>query len=191
MAKRRKETEPEKAAPAATGAMAATSARDAAMAANDEAIDLYAAALTAVGRKDWTEATRLFEEVVRESDMPELTGRARQYLSSIQQNLARNRQEDGSRDEDDPFLRAVYEKNRGDLRQALEIARKDGRDTQDERFAYLAASIHAVEGRTDEAARALARAVELNSKNRIHAFHDADFADLRRQRDYRHLFGLA
>jgi tetratricopeptide (TPR) repeat protein len=176
MAKRPKETDPEKAAPTAADA---------------EAIDLYAAALAAVGRKDWTEATRLFEEVVRESDTPELTGRARQYLSSIQQNLARNRQEDRSGDEDDPFLRAVYEKNRGELRQALEIARKDGRDTQDERFAYLAASIHAVEGRTDEAALALARAVELNSKNRIHAFHDADFADLRRQRDYRHLFGLA
>ena len=178
MAKRRKETEPEKAAPVARRAAA-------------EPVDIYANAVAAVGRQDWAEATRLLEEVVRESDTPELTGRARQYLSSIQQRLARNRQEERSGEEEDPFLRAVYEKNRGDLRQALEISRQDGRDTKDERFAYLAASIHAVEGRTDEAARALARAVELNSKNRIHAFHDADFADLRRQRDYRHLFGLA
>ena len=74
---------------------------------------------------------------------------------------------------------------------ALEISRKEGRDQKDERFAYLTASIHAVEERLDEAAQALARAVELNPKNRIHAFHDPDFAELRKNRDLRPLFGLS
>jgi hypothetical protein len=48
-----------------------------------------------------------------------------------------------------------------------------------------------VENRLDEAVQALAKAVELNPKNRIHAFHDADFAELRKNRDQRHLFGLS
>ena len=73
----------------------------------------------------------------------------------------------------------------------FQISRKGGRDQKDERFAYLAASIHAVEDRLDEAAEVLARAVELNPKNRIHAFHDPDFAELRKNRDLRPLFGLA
>ncbi len=33
--------------------------------------------------------------------------------------------------------------------------------------------------------RALTRAVELNPKNRVHAFHDPDFAELRQDRDHR------
>lgn len=50
------------------------------------------------------------------------------------------------------------------------------------------ASIHAVENRLDEAVQALTKAIELNPKNRIHAFHDADFAEIRKTQ--RHLFGL-
>ena len=53
------------------------------------------------------------------------------------------------------FLLAVYEKNRGNFKEALEMSRKGGLDQKDERFAYLAASIHAVEERTEEAAQVL------------------------------------
>ena len=69
--------------------------------------------------------------------------------------------------------------------------RQGCRDQKDERFAYLAASIHAAEGRTEEAAQALSRAIDLNPKNRVHAFHDPDFAELRKDRDHRQLFGLS
>ena len=106
-------------------------------------------------------------------------------------NLAHVLRCQGKYAEAEPFLEAVYEKNRGNLKVALDIAQKDGRDQQDERFAYLVASIHAVENRLDEAVQALAKAVELNPKNRIHAFHDSDFAELRKNRDQRHLFGLS
>lgn len=178
MAKRRKETEPQ------------MSPRNAAPAAAD-ALDVYTAGVAALGRQDWAEAARLFEAVIQESDTPELTGRARQFLATSRQKLARNRQEDGAAGDDDPYLRALFEKNRGDFRQAMELCRQEGREQKDDRFAYLAASIHALEGRPDAAVQALTRAVELNPKNRIHAFHDADFADLRRRRDLRPLFGLA
>jgi tetratricopeptide (TPR) repeat protein len=160
--------------------------------ASADALDIYTEGLAALGRQDWAEAARLFETVIQESDTPELTLRARQFLATSRQKLAQNQQEDrAAGEDDDPYLRALFEKNRGDFRRALELCRQDGREQKDDRFAYLTASIHALEGRPDEAVQALTRAVELNPKNRIHAFHDADFADLRRNRDLRSLFGLS
>ena len=183
MAKRTKATEkaaaparPAKKAPASTAA--------------GSPLDLYGKGLERLHAGDWAKAAELFEKVIAEAaDEPTIAARARQYLTTSRQRL------DGAtasaKPIEDPFLAAVFEKNRGDLDAALAICRKGGRDGKDERFAYLAASIYAVQSRTEEAVEALARAVELNPKNRIHAFHDADFAELRKSRDHAHLFGLA
>jgi tetratricopeptide (TPR) repeat protein len=155
----------------------------------DPALRTYAEALNALYRQDWETSARLFENVVRDGDRPDLAERARQLLA-----VSRQRQNGGAAgkeaDEGDPYLCAVVAKNRGDLAGALALCREAGRETKDDRFAYLAAAVHALENRTDEAARALSRAVELNSKNRVHAYHDADFADLRKHKDHRQLFEL-
>jgi tetratricopeptide (TPR) repeat protein len=158
----------------------------------DPALDALAQGLAALQAKDWAGAVKHFERAVEESDQPEVEDRAKQFLAVSR----RRAQEDAPKpakgaEEPDPFLLAVYEKNRGNFKEALEMSRKGGRDQKDERFAYLAASIHASENRLDEAAQALAKAVELNPKNRIHAFHDPDFAELRKNRDLRPLFGLS
>ncbi|HXO21669.1 MAG TPA: hypothetical protein VOA87_17290, partial [Thermoanaerobaculia bacterium] len=92
--------------------------------------------------------------------------------------------------DEDAYLKAVYEKNRGNFAVALEICRRGGREKKDERWAYLAASIYVLEDRMEEGVQALSHAIELNPTNRIHAYHDADFAELRKNRDHRHLFGL-
>ena len=139
--------------------------------------------------KDWTKAAERLEKAIELADRPELADRARQFLAACRQRSAAGQK--AAPAEVDPFLQAVYEKNRGDFRAALEISRKGGRDQKDDRFAYLVASIHALEDRIEEAAQALAQAVELNPKNRIHAFHDSDFAELRKNRDHRPLFGLS
>lgn len=155
---------------------------------SDPALDALTEGLSALQSKDWKKAAERLEKAVELADRPELADRARQFLAACRQ-----RSGDGTKAapaEVDPFLQAVYEKNRGEFKAALEISRKGGRDQKDERFAYLVASIHALENRIEEAAQALAQAVELNSKNRIHAFHDPDFAELRKNRDYRPLFGL-
>jgi hypothetical protein len=157
-------------------------------------LNTYQKALEAFHRKSWSKAAELFTSVVESSDLPEVRARARQYLAACRQQLAQQEaKKTGAAKDDgtDPYLRAVIEKNRGDLDTALAIARRDGNDQKDERFAYLAASVHALEGRVDEAAEALSRAVELSSKNRIHAFHDPDFAELRGNPGFRHLFGLS
>ena len=158
---------------------------------SDPALDALAAGLQALQAKDWVKAVERFEEAVRESDRPEVRDRARQYLMASRQKAAEGGEKPAKGAEADPYLQAVYEKNRGNLKEALEISRKGGRDQKDERFAYLTASVHAIEGRWDEATQALTKAIELNPKNRVHAFHDPDLADLRKNRDLRPLFGLS
>jgi phytoene/squalene synthetase len=158
----------------------------------DSILQAYGQALEALHRKSWSKAAELFETVVGNSDMPEVRERARQYLAACRLQEAKSDPPHGeAAEETDTYLRAVYEKNRGDLSAALALCRQGGKDQQDERFAYLAASIHAVEARTEEAAKVLSRAVELSSRNRIHAFHDPDFAELRGHPSFRHLFGLS
>ena len=166
------------------------------VAAVDSSLKAYTEALEALHRKSWAKAAQLFASVIESSDLPEMRERARQYLAACRLQEAQHEAKSGKtpREDDgdaDPYLRAVVEKNRGDLDGALALCRHGGADQKDERFAYLAASIHAVQGRIDEAAQALSRAVELSSKNRIHAFHDPDFAELRKNRDHRALFGLS
>jgi tetratricopeptide (TPR) repeat protein len=160
-------------------------------AAGDPALDALTKGLAALQGKDWPKAAQLLEKAIELADRPELRERARQFLAACRQREQATAPKPAKGPDADPYLEAVYEKNRGNLREALEICRRSGRDQKDERFAYLAASIHAIENRTEEAAQALGKAVELNPKNRIYAFHDSDFAELRKNRDYRSLFGLS
>ena len=156
----------------------------------DPALDHFAHGLSALQAKDWKKAIGHLEKAVEIADRPDLRDRARQFLNAARQKSGPADGKSAKSPETDPYLQAVYEKNRGNLQAALDIAQKGGRDQKDERFAYLVASIHAVENRLEDAAQALAKAVDLNPKNRIHAFHDVDFAELRKNRDQRHLFGL-
>jgi tetratricopeptide (TPR) repeat protein len=185
MAKPRPKTKSEE--PAASKAKpAAGAARPAAY--DDPALDAFTEGLQALQQKSWARAAELLESALKQSDRSDLSARARQFLDTARQHLAGKPKRE---EEADPFLRAVFEKNRGDFAAALDLCRKEGREQKDERFAYLAASIHAVEGRIEEAVQALSRAIELNPKNRVHAYHDSDFAELRRDHDHRQLFGLS
>ncbi len=135
-------------------------------------------------KQEWKKAAAELEKVIA-GDEPSLSARARQFLAICRQKLAVDQEV-----ADDPFLEAVMLRNRGAIKDALELARRSGRDRKDDRFAFLVASIHASEGRLDEAAKALAQAIELNPRNRVHAFHSADFAELRRHAEHRQLFEL-
>ncbi|MEA2599649.1 MAG: hypothetical protein QOF89_641 [Acidobacteriota bacterium] len=157
----------------------------------DPALEAFGQGLSALQAGDWKKAVEHLERAVETADRTDLRDRAQQFLNAARQKAGAGDGKAARSPEADPYLEAVYERNRGNLKAALDIAQKGGRDEKDERFAYLAASIHAVENRLDEAAQALATAVELNPKNRIHAFHDSDFAELRKNRDQRHLFGLS
>lgn len=158
-----------------------------AQASADPVFEIYEEAIGHLYKGRWDKAAKLFERVAGESDQPELTSRAHQLLAAARRRAAEASEDGGG---DDPFLAAVYHRNRGEIDQALKICKQGGRSSKDERFAYLAAALHALEGHESEAAEALAKAVELNPKNRVHAFHDPDFADLRSKPEHAALFGL-
>jgi tetratricopeptide (TPR) repeat protein len=207
MAKPRPKTKPAEPAPApkksaaktaAAGTAAKTAAKTAAgtaaktaagRAAGDPAVDALAKGLEALQRKDWPGAAKLFETAISESDRNDVTARARQFLTVARQQMGGQAPKGKEEGDQDPFLRAVFEKNRGNLAAALDLCRREGREQKDERFAYLAASLHALDNRMDEAVQALTRAIDLNPKNRVHAFHDPDFAEIRK--NHRQLFGLS
>ena len=153
--------------------------------AEDPLVGTYEAAFEAMYKGDWKKAVKGFEEVLADSDLLDLTGNARQYLT-----VCRERLSEEEVPERDPFTAAVFHKNRGELDDALAVIKKNG-DGKDERFVYLTASIHSLSGDEKKAAEALRKAIELNQKNRVHAFHDPDFAGLRANQEYAHLFGLA
>ena len=150
----------------------------------DPLVPTYERGIKAMQQKKWRDAVKHLERVVDEAEDAELAGRARRFLKMCKGKVAKK----PARAAKDPFLQAVYERNRGNLEAALELCVRGGRQSKDERFAYLAASIHSLMEDKEKAAKFLALAIELNPKNRIHAFHDSDFETLRASSDHKQLF---
>lgn len=130
-------------------------------------------------RREMEAAAACFTELLRiHPDESELVDRARTFLS-----LARNGKRDGERplrDAEEIYHAAVFEKNRGNCRKAIELVRSaDGQSDPDGRLAYLAACCLALNGRNAEALESLRAAVEASDQNRIQARLESDLASLR------------
>lgn len=141
----------------------------------DAALEQYESALELLYGGKWDKAAKLFEAVVADADYQQLSDRARQNLVICQVKLA---DAEGAKG-DDPYLQAVIEKNHGNLERALEICRNGGDSKKDEKYAYLEASIQALAGEKEKALELLETAFDLEPKNRVHAYHDPDFQELR------------
>ncbi|MFQ5524767.1 MAG: hypothetical protein ACE5GX_00765 [Thermoanaerobaculia bacterium] len=151
--------------------------------ADDPNVKLFEKAVKATYQKKWREAAKMLEQVRKATDLPSLGQSARRYLAVCEHNLAKKGQ--GA---DDPYLEAVFLRNRGELDQALDICMRGGRSAKDERFAYLAAAIHALQGDDEKAADFLTKAIDANARNRVVAAHDEDFDSLRSDPDHASLF---
>lgn len=149
----------------------------------DPLIEVFEKGIHAFHQQDWKEAEKQLSKVDRESDQPDLGARARVYLE-----VCRLRTASAVEAEEDAFLEAVMAKNAGDLDAAMELCSRGGRRGKDDRFAYLAASVFALEGNAEEALSVLQTAIELNPENRVHAYHDRDFDDLRGTSEFARLF---
>ncbi len=161
--------------------------RGASAVAADPEIGDFQAGLRAVQEHDWETARARLEQVIAKSDRPELVARARQHLAIAERHAAPAPKK---RTGGDPYLEAVYAKNRGDLDAALSLVDGARGDDADGHFAYLAASLHSLGGREQEAAEALTQAVARDPAHRVRAFHDPDLAELRKRKEHAHLFGL-
>jgi len=148
-----------------------------------EGLEEYAEALRLMHGRKWAQAVPLLEKVVAESDNRQLADRARQGLEACRRHSAPEAAVA------DPYLQAVYEKNRGNVAAAFELCRSLGKPEQDERYAYLLASLHCLAGSAEQALQLLATAIRLEPKNRVHAYHDPDFAGLRGREEFTSLIG--
>jgi tetratricopeptide (TPR) repeat protein len=151
---------------------------------SDPLLGSFEKGLKALYKERWDQAVKLFEKVVEEADQSELVARAQQHLE-----IARRRAGEDAAGVDDPYLKAVVEKNRGAYDAAWKIVKAQKKDDGG-RFAYLAACLHALAEDPEAAAEALGKAVGADPRHRVHAFLDPDLAALRKQKDYAHLFGL-
>lgn len=135
----------------------------------------FGKAVATAQQQNFRDAATMFRKLVEDAhDDPTLEARSREYLALCERRLAAQSAEA----DEDPYLRAVFAKNRGDFETALNLCRQGERHRQDERMAYLAASILALEGEVAEAAELLAFAVHRNARNRVQAVHDSDFAEV-------------
>ncbi len=151
--------------------------------ADDPHVQLFERAVKATYRKEWSAAAKALDQVRKETDLPSLAQSARRYLAVCEENLGSK-----GRSVDDPYLEAVFLHNRGRLDDALELATRGGRAAKDDRFAYLAAAICALQGEHDKAGELLSKAIEANPRNRVVASHDEDFESLRSDPEHSSLF---
>lgn len=149
----------------------------------DPLVEIFEKGIQAFHDQNWKEAEKQLSKVDEESDQPDLAARARVYLEACRLRTASA----GEADED-AFLEAVMAKNSGDLETAMDLCSRGGRRGKDDRFAYLAASVFALQGNAEEAMSVLETAIELNPENRVHAFHDRDFDTLRGTSEFAQLF---
>ena len=150
---------------------------------SDPMLSTFEKALKAMQGGKWETAAKGFETVAQGSEQIDLAARARQFL-----NYCHRQMEAASSTVEDPYLMAVILRNKGELEKALELCTKGKGHEKDEGFAYLAASILALQGDLDASAGSLGRAIELNPKNRIQAGYDADFEELRAADAYSSIF---
>ena len=145
---------------------------DAAAKAAETALESFGKALKLLHGGKYQPAAEILEQVAGNAEDMQLADRARQHLTICRAKTAE------AADNGDPYLRAVFEKNNGNLEQALELCQEQ-KAGDDERYAYLMASIQALAGADDEALGLLKAAIRLEPKNRVHAYHDPDFENLR------------
>ncbi len=154
---------------------------DAAAKAAKAALEDFGKALELLHGGKYSKAGEIFEQVAADAEDVQLADRARQHLE-----ICRSQTVEDTAD-GDPYLRAVFEKNNGNLEQALELCQEQKAADADERYAYLMASIQALAGADDEAVGLLEAAIRLEPKNRVHAYHDPDFETLRGNEDFNQL----
>ena len=138
----------------------------------DTSLENFAEGMKLLGEKDLSSAAERFEKVIAETDGRHLRDRARQFLAICRNHL------DQDDNVEDLFLAAVVKKKRWPAGRSEEPVRSR-RLRGLKKFTYLKASIEALAGNEDEALELLEKAIDLEPKNRVHAFHDPDFEDLR------------
>ena len=156
-----------------------------------QAIRAFERALTEFNRQDFDTAKGSFENILAKfGDQTDVIAKVRTYLAICDQRLARTPSTPRN-NPDALYNQGVFEFNRGNTREAIEIFRKALKaNPRADHVLYSLAASYARVGDVPGAMDALRRAIMISPLHRSHARHDPDFSSLRANLEFRRLSGM-
>lgn len=148
-------------------------------------------AVRVFNRRQFEDAKAMFETLLEKFPREaEIAARTQMYLQVCNQKLAHSPAT--PRNADDLYDRGVYALNLGDFSQAKNFFEKALRMKPDEpHLLYSLAATHAQTGSHDQALDYLKRTIQLQPRYRTQALNDTDFTELRENKQFLELLGLA
>lgn len=146
----------------------------------------YDRGVAALQKKKTEEAEKHFLDLIQKyPEERELVDRARVYLAICE------RQKKSGRlvlnEPEDFYYAAVFEKNRGNVTEAIEHLKRAARKNGGGRVDFLLACCYAQQGEPDSALEHLKRAIDEDQRNRFLARHDRDFDAVRDSPEFQEL----
>lgn len=148
-------------------------------------------AVRVFNRRQFEDAKAMFETLLEKFPREaEIAARTQMYLQVCKQKLAHS--PSTPRNADDLYDRGVYALNLGDFSQAKNFFEKALRMKPDEpHLLYSLAATHAQTGSHDQALDYLKRTIQLQPRYRTQALNDSDFTELRENKQFLEMLGLA
>jgi len=148
-------------------------------------------AVRVFNRRMFEDAKTMFEHLLEKFPREvEIAARTQMYLQVCNQKLAHS--PSIPRNADDLYDHGVYALNLGDFSQAKNFFEKALRMKPDEpHLLYSLAATHAQTGSHDQALDYLKRTIQLQPRYRTQALNDTDFTELRENKQFLELVGLA
>lgn len=138
----------------------------------------YDRGVTALQKKKLDDAERHFLDLVQKyPDEKELVDRARVYLAVCERQ--KRAAQPALSEPEDFYYAAVYEKNRGNVGEAIEHLKRAAKKNGGGKVDFLLACCYAQQGELDSAVEHLRKAIEEDQRNRLFARNDRDFDGVR------------
>ncbi|MFY9571300.1 MAG: tetratricopeptide repeat protein [Blastocatellia bacterium] len=141
-------------------------------------------------RHDFSAAKAAFETLLAKfPEQAEIVARVRTYLAICDQRLARV--PSVPRNADALYNQGVFELNKGNITEAIELFEKALKvEPRADHVYYSLAAAYARLNETTKALEALRRAIGIRPVQRSHARRDLDFVGLRSNEDFQQLTGF-
>lgn len=146
----------------------------------------YDRGVAALQKKKIEEAERHFADLIQKyPEERELVDRARVYLAVCERQRRPGRA--ALNEPEDFYYAAVYEKNRGNVNEAIEHLKRAAKKNGGGKVDFLLACCYAQQGAPDSALEHLKKAIEEDQRNRFLARHDRDFDTVRDSPEFQEL----
>ncbi|HKD12043.1 MAG TPA: tetratricopeptide repeat protein [Thermoanaerobaculia bacterium] len=144
--------------------------------------------VAALQKKKIDEAEHNFLDLIQKyPEEKELVDRARVYLAVCERQKAAART--APTEPEDSYYTALLEKNRGNVAEAIEHAKRAAKKNGGGRVDFLLACCYAQTGEIETALEHLRKAIEEDGRHRILARHDRDFDPVRDAPAFQELLG--